>query len=153
MVARAINGNAAFELSRTEVDREGPSYTVETLEWMQERYKGNELVLILGQDALVDLPNWRGPERIVELAMLAVARRQAEAPTDAELERLLPGLAGRVTWIDMPEIGVSATGIREQVAAGGSIRYLVPESVREYIEQNRLYRRETAGGGAPRRVE
>jgi nicotinate-nucleotide adenylyltransferase len=140
MAGRTIDGNDAFELSRIEVDREGPTYTVETLTQLREQYEGCELVLILGQDALVDLPNWREPERIVALATLAVAHRGGAPLREADLDALVPGLAGRVTWISMPEIGVSATDIRERVAAGRSIRYLVPEGVRQYIEEHGLYR-------------
>jgi nicotinate-nucleotide adenylyltransferase len=140
MAGRNIDGNDAFELSRIEVDREGPTYTVETLTQLREQYEGCELVLILGQDALEDLPDWREPERIIELAALAVARRGGAPLREADLDALVPGLAGRVTWISMPEIGVRATDIRERVAAGRSIRYLVTEGVRQYIEEQGLYR-------------
>lgn len=140
MVELAIAGNSAFKRSRVEVDREGPSYTAETLAALAADARNAEHVLIMGQDALADLPNWREPERVVELATVAVARRVGRKVDGGELERRLPGLLEKLVWIDMDEMAVSATDIRRRVAEGRSIRYLVPDAVREYIEEEGLYR-------------
>lgn len=135
MVALAIEGNEAFELSRLEIERAGPSYSVDTLEALHERSPDDELVFIIGRDALLDLPNWHRPERLVELATLAVAPREGQDAVDAP-----PGLRARVEAIDMPRIDISATELRRRAAAGGSLRYLVPDAVEKYILEHGLYR-------------
>ena len=139
MVRLAIAGDPHFELSTLEVEREGPSYSDVTLEALKEERPGTELVFILGQDTLADLPNWQAPERVLELATLAVAGR-AGGGGSAASEALPGGLRGRVIWLDMPPLDVSATDIRERVRAGRSIEGLVPEAVREYIAAENLYR-------------
>lgn len=139
MVRLAIARQPPFELSTLEVEREGPSYSDVTLEALREKWPGAELVFILGRDALDDLPNWHAPERVLELATLAVAGRDAGGGS-APSEGLPGGLRGRVIWLDMPPVNVSATEIRERVRNGRSIEGLVPEAVREYIAAEDLYR-------------
>ena len=139
MVRLAIAGQPQFEISTLEVEREGPSYSDVTLEVLQEKRPGAELVFILGQDTLAGLPNWHAPERVLELARLAVAGR-AGGGGSAASEALPGGLRGRVIWLDMPPVNVSATDIRERVRAGHSIEGLVPEAVRDYIAAESLYR-------------
>ena len=140
MVERAIAEHPEFEVCRLEVDRPGPSYTVETLAELKELHHDSELVFVLGRDALEDLPNWREPERIIEMALLAVACRGAECLSGEALERLLPGLAARVVWVDMPRVDISATALRQRAAEGRSLRHMVPEGVETYIRKRRLYR-------------
>jgi nicotinate-nucleotide adenylyltransferase len=135
MVRRAVAGNDSFELVSDEAEREGPSYTVETLVMLQARYAGAHLWLLLGADALADLPHWREPARLVELARLAVARREE---LEGAQKTLWPGAV--VDWVEMPRIDVSATTVRQRVAAGRSVKYLVPEEVAEYIRERGLYR-------------
>lgn len=127
MVRLAIAGNPHFAADGREVGRAGPSYTIDTLREL--RAEGCEdLVLVLGSDALADLPNWREPGEIKRLARIAVAEKE-------------PGAAiGPFERVDMPLLGISSTGIRARVAAGKPIRYLVPEAVREFIEREGLYR-------------
>lgn len=131
MVRRAIEDNAAFEVSTLEVERPGPSYTADTLEALAREVPGAEVFLILGWDAYVDLPNWVRPERIRELATVTVAARNSGAV------RVEPP----AIRLEMPEIGISATDIRERVAAGRSIQYLVPDAVETYIREHGLYAR------------
>lgn len=133
MVALAIEGNEAFELSLLEIERAGPSFSVDTLEALHERSPGDELVFIIGRDALLDMPNWRRPERLVELATLAIAPREGQDAIDAPLR-------ARVEAIDMPRIDISATELRRRATEGRSLRYLVPDGVRQYILQHGLYR-------------
>jgi nicotinate-nucleotide adenylyltransferase len=102
---------------------------------LKDEWPTNELVLILGEDALADLPNWREPERIRELATLAVARR-GEGDGAGEVAPT----AGMI-WLAMPRIEVSASAIRERVRAGLPVRDLVPEAVAEYMEEHGLYRK------------
>ncbi len=141
MVQLALEGEEAFEIGTLEIEQAGPSYTVDTLEALRADRPDDELVFILGEDALRDLPNWHRPERILELAKLAVARRADVSPEALEgAGRQLPGLLERVVWLEMPLVEVSATGIRERVKDGLSIAEMVPPSVEEYIRQHRLYR-------------
>ena len=139
MVRLAIACHPHFELATLEVEREGPSYSDITLEVLKDERPDAELVFILGQDALADLPNWHAPERVLEQATLAVAGRAGAGGATAS-EALPGGLRGRVIWLDMPPINVSATDIRGRVRAGRSIEGLVPEAVREYIAAENLYR-------------
>ena len=139
MVRLAIAGHPHFDLATLEIEREGPSYSDVTLEALKEERPDAELVFILGQDALADLPNWHAPERVLELATLAVAGRAGDSGSAAS-EALPGGLRGRVIWLDMPPVDVSATDIRERVRAGRSIEGLVPDAVREYIAAESLYR-------------
>ena len=123
------------------MERDGPSYTVDTLEALRRQQgPGLELYFILGEDALHDLPNWKEPARIVSLAWLAVAPRPAESGrTRAGLEAAVPGLSERTVTLPMPTIDISSTALRERARAGLSLRYLVPLSVEEYIRRHGLY--------------
>jgi nicotinate-nucleotide adenylyltransferase len=138
MLRRAIADNPAFELSLLEVEREGPSYTVDTLQELISARPGSEVFLIIGEDSLLDLPHWKAPQRVVELATLAVAAR---GPDRVETGEMAGYVRERTVWLDMPLIDISATAVRERVRRGRSIRYLVPEAVRRYIGDNGLYRK------------
>ena len=135
MVRLAIADHPAFEASSVEIEREGPSYTFETLESLDAANPDAELFFIMGTDTLHDLPNWRSPERIVELSTFAVAARPGALRTEAA-----EGLPADIVTIQMPEIGISASEIRERAAAGQSFRYLVPAPVAEYMSNAALYR-------------
>ncbi len=141
MLRRALEGEAAFQVSMMELERPGPSYTADTLEARRDDRPEDELFFLLGEDALMDLPNWSRPQRILELARLAVARRADSSPEALEeAERRLLGLGERVIWLKMPAVAVSATEIRERVRGGQPIGNLVPATVEEYIRKQRLYR-------------
>ena len=141
MVRLAIAGRLGFELSLLEINRPGPSYTVDTIEEFRNKNgDGNELFFILGRDSLSQLPRWKEPSRLIELCRLvAVPRPGSKLPDLKELETLIPGLSSRLILLDKPEIDVSATQIRKRVAEGLSIRGLVPGPVAEYIKQHKLY--------------
>lgn len=139
MVELAIAGIPEFELSRLEIDRAGPSYSVETLSCLAAEEADSELYLLLGRDALEDLPNWREPGRLLKLATLGVATRGRKRLTSKELDDLLPGLSGSVVWVDMPHVDISATELRSRVADRMSLRGLVPASVEAYILEQKLY--------------
>lgn len=142
MVRLAITGNSAFSVSTMEIEREGPSYTVETLAAMRREVGVDcTLFFIVGGDALPDLLTWRDPERLLELAMLVVVSRpQAPTVNLAQLSRQLPGLVTRLTQVAGPQFAVSGTEIRQRVSQGLPIRYQVPEAVWHYITERRLYR-------------
>jgi nicotinate-nucleotide adenylyltransferase len=134
MTRLAVAGHNAFEVEDFEVVREGPSYTVETLEILREHLgSSTELFLVLGEDALADVPNWHKPERLVELATLAVANRRGVTMPELPFDR------GRVVTIVIPGIDISSTELRERASRGLSLRYQVPDAVRDYIQANNLY--------------
>jgi nicotinate-nucleotide adenylyltransferase len=139
MVEAAIAGNPAFEASRIELDRPGPSYTVDTLEALA--VSDPDLVLILSSEAYAGLPSWHEPRRVLELARLAIAPRDGYPDTGPELvARHYPGLEDRVVVLDGPRIRLSASELRTRAATGRSLRYLVPDAVADYIGDHGLYR-------------
>ena len=141
MVRLAIADKPYFKLSTVEIDRAGPSYTIDTIAELQDKLgAGEEPFFILGWDNLAELPKWREPSRLIKMCRLvAVPRPGYPRPDLNSLERAIPELSRRVTVMDKPEIDISASGIRERVARGLSIHHLVPEPVEKYIRQQGLY--------------
>jgi nicotinate-nucleotide adenylyltransferase len=140
MTRLAAADDERFSVSALEVEREGPSYTYETLEALAEQRGDRELVFVMGADAAVGLESWRAPERVVELASLAVARRAGVSDADvAEAMRSL-GCEGRATMLEMPQFGVSSSAVRERAKQGRPLRYLVPDAVAHFIEERGVYR-------------
>lgn len=138
MVELAIAGNPAFELSRVEVDRSGPSYTVDTVEALA---LDADVTVILSAETFHELPTWHEPERLFAAARVAVVPREGyPAPDRAWLAATFPGREDRVVYVTAPHFGLSSTAIRERVAAGRSIRYVVPDAVATYIAHHHLYR-------------
>jgi nicotinate-nucleotide adenylyltransferase len=142
MVRRAIAGNNYFKLSTLEAERPGDTYSVDTMEALYQLYgAATELFLIIGQDSLQTFPKWKAPARLIRFCRLVVMDRPEAPPLDvAALEQSVPGITHRIVPLHMPLVGISSTDIRERVAGGRSIRYLVPPQVEEYIELHRLYR-------------
>ncbi|NWF77309.1 MAG: nicotinate-nucleotide adenylyltransferase [Chloroflexi bacterium] len=147
MVRLAIASNPCFRLCTLEVERPGPSYTVDTLIALREQLgsKAN-LFFILGRDALAELPLWKEPQKLVQLCRLVVAPRpvlsEVEGPGSKDLrhlEKAIPGLRDKVVQLDMPVIGISSSEIRQRLAQGLPIRYLVPPEVEKYLTEQRLY--------------
>ncbi len=144
MVRLAIAGNASFELSRVDVDRPGPSYTGETMALLRARMLADgsetDLTLIMSTETLAGLPSWREPRRLVAESRVAVVPREGHAsPSRAWLEEQFPGLEDRFDMLEGPRLGISSTSIRERVATGRSIRYLVPDAVERHIADHHLY--------------
>lgn len=140
MTRLAAADDSRFSVSTLEVEREGPSYTYETLELLARERGDPELVFVIGADAAVGLESWRRPERVVELARLAVARRSGIAEADVAAVMRSLGAAGRATMLEMPQFGVSSSAVRERAAAGRPLRYLVPEAVARFVEEKGMYR-------------
>jgi nicotinate-nucleotide adenylyltransferase len=139
MVELAIADDERFSTSRIEIDREGPSYTTDTLEQLRAESPEDELFLILGGDQAAALGNWHEPERVLELATVAVFERMSWSRNAIVIKiGRLPG-AQRVRYLDMPLIQVSSSAIRRRVREGVPIRYLVPDKVVDYIATNELY--------------
>lgn len=142
MLRLAILPNLHFELSDVEVERSGPSYTIDTMVELRNRLGAQaDLFFILGCDALAQFAEWKEPSKLIQLCNLAVVPRANLAFSALEgLERHIPGITDRVSYVATPIIDISSSQIRERVARGLSIRYLVPDKVEEYIAQRRLYR-------------
>ncbi|MCS7087436.1 MAG: nicotinate-nucleotide adenylyltransferase [Thermoflexales bacterium] len=139
MTVLAVADHARFRVSTLDLDRPPPHYTVGLLEYLRATHPLDEFVFIMGADALVDLPRWHQPQHLLELTTLAVAARP-EVRVDFEaLERELPGLQARLHWIQAPLVDIASSALQRLSAEGRSLRYLVPESVRAYIEAHRLY--------------
>jgi nicotinate-nucleotide adenylyltransferase len=139
MVELAIADDEHFTTSRIEMDREGPSYTADTLEQMREESPEDELFLILGGDQAAALASWHEPEKVLERATLAVFERLSWGRNAIVIKigRLVG--ARDVRYLDMPLIQVSSSAIRRRVREGVPIRYLVPDKVVDYIATNELY--------------
>lgn len=141
MVYLAIADKAYLKMSAMEIERAGPSFTVDTITELQGQHGAeDEFFFILGWDSLAELPQWHEPSRLIKMCYLvAVPRPGYPAPDLSSLEADIPGLSQRVILLDTPQIDISASAIRNRVAQGLSIRHLVPEPVERYIEQHKLY--------------
>jgi nicotinate-nucleotide adenylyltransferase len=144
MVRLAIADEPDFQLSTTEVERPGPSYTVDTMAELSRQIGDQDrLYFILGWDNLNQLPQWHQPERLVKLCRLVPVRRVGFSPPDLDaLEKAIPGLSQSLVMLNTPQIEISSSEIRERVARGLPIHKLVPEPVERYIKEQGLYTKE-----------
>lgn len=136
----AVSGSDIVRVSDVEVLREGPSYAYRTLELLADELPGSQLTFVMGADVAAGLEGWRRPQRVVELARIAVARRPGIDSRSGEEALARLGAEETALEIEMPQIGVSSTMVRERVAAGRPIRWLVPEAVAGLIAERGLYR-------------
>lgn len=144
MVQLAIEGNPYFEVSSIEIEREGKSFTIDTLKELREIYSSSwEFWLIIGMDSLLEIKTWRKVDEIVKICNLAVYARPGYS-LDAnrkEIETLRRELGDiEIAFVPGPLIGISSTEIRQRIRANKSIRYLVPEAVQAYIQEHSLYK-------------
>ena len=144
MVELAIAGNDRFAVDRREIDRDGPSYTVDTLEDLSAYRVATgaspDLTLVLSAEAFLGLMTWREPRRVMQLARVVVAPRDGYPDAGPDfLAEHLPDLADRATFLDGPRLRLSASELRARAAAGRSLRYLVPDAVAAYIGDHALY--------------
>ena len=150
MTRLAIGGNDLFELTTLEVGRAGPSYTVDSVEELLRTYDDAALFLIMSADSLAQIDTWHEPDRLLSLLEWVVGPRPGTPlPDPAQLRQRFGAAADRIHLLEGPSLDVSATGIRRRVAAGRTIRYLVPQAVEELIVERGLYRRTRRRGGAP----
>ncbi len=135
----AVAGDDRFAVSDMELQREGPSFTVDTLKLLRTQAPQDELVLILGGDIAAGLTEWHEPEQVLELATVAIAERRGTSrdAVDGTLAELRGG--DRARFFAMPRIEISSTMLRRRVGAGQPIRYFVPDQVEEYIQRHGLY--------------
>jgi nicotinate-nucleotide adenylyltransferase len=141
MLKLAIGPNPHFKVSTIELERPSPSYSVDTVSALRDELGADvELYFIVGFDALAELPIWKEPSRLLDLCHIVAVRRPGYAELDwRSLEQAIPGISSRVVVVDVSQIDISSTHIRERVAEGLSISHLVPEAVEGYILKNRLY--------------
>jgi nicotinate-nucleotide adenylyltransferase len=149
MLEFAIAGTPSLSVNRLELQREGTTFTVDTLERLRAEDPSRELFFLIGGDSLNDLPGWRNPSRILELATIVAVNRGDRPFPDPQplIDAVGTERASRVERITIPGIDLSSTDIRRRVREGRSIRFMVPRAVEEYIRQKRLYR-PTAEGPA-----
>lgn len=142
MVHLAIADNPAFAVTRVDVDRPGPHYTLDMVRLLRNEWgtSAEETFFIMGADSLANLSTWHQPARLIELCRLTVVTRPGYRPDLAKLEEVLPGLSRRVDWVEMPVLGISSSDLQRRVHEGRSIRYQVPAAVAQYVAEHRLYR-------------
>jgi nicotinate-nucleotide adenylyltransferase len=145
MILRAVAGEALFECSDFDLTREGPTYSIQTIEHFAELLgPESSLCWIIGEDALAELVTWRQAERLLDRCSVLTASRPGFSGVDEarlgsvfsgdQIERLKAGV------VETPRIDISSTNIRARVGDGRSIRFLVPDAVWEYIDEHHLYR-------------
>lgn len=147
MIERAIHDNPAFDISTLELERQGPSYTVDTLRVLRRTWPDHQLYFITGTDALREIFSWREAKEILMMTEFIGAERPGFDATDflLEVQQEHPEIRGRIHCLEVPALAISSTDIRGRVKQGQPIRYLLPESVRHYIQQYGLYDSEANG--------
>jgi nicotinate-nucleotide adenylyltransferase len=140
MVEIITAGDAHFELSRADLDREPPHYAVGTLDWLRERYPGEHLAYLMGSDSLRDLPTWHTPQAFVEACdLIGVMRRKGAEGELNHLSKVIPGVLDKLQFLEVPLIEISGSEIRRRVKAREPHRYFLIPQVANYIELHQLY--------------
>lgn len=142
MVSLAVNSNPAFEASRMEIDREGLSYTIDTVDEVNCIYAGQaRIYFITGPENVSRIKEWKEAERLLRACEFITTRRAGYCPgnLDEQVQRLRSEYSAKVHIVDTPLIEISSTEIRRRVKSGQSVRYYVPDDVEKYIIENRLY--------------
>jgi nicotinate-nucleotide adenylyltransferase len=138
MTVIATASNPRFRVSRVEVDREGPTYTIDTLRMLGEENPDAELYFITGADAMLEIFEWKESEEVLTLAHFIAATRPGYDL--ARFEKAAPTRHPNVSLMNIPALAISSTDVRARVGEGRPIRYLVPEGVKSYVEKAGLYR-------------
>lgn len=141
LLEAALSTNNAFELSRVDIDRPPPHYAYETLQILREIYSTYDLVYLIGGDSLRDFPAWKKPDQILSACdTIGVMVRPGEMIDMDALDRKIPGIRSKVSWIDAPLIEISASAIRERIKLGEPVKYYLPAGVFELIQEFGLYK-------------
>lgn len=140
MLARALPDDPGYVISRVDLDRPGPHYTVDMIRTIQDQHPDADLYFIMGADGLRDLPTWSRPDELIEACTLAVMQRPNIAVHAHMHDQVIPGLSEHVVFIDAPLIGIASSDIARWIAEGRTVRYLMPPAVLAYIEDHGLYR-------------
>ncbi len=141
MLEAAIADNPAFELSRVEVDRPGPHFTVDTMHLLKKEFPEDTLIYLMGGDSLHDLPTiWHKPDEFIAACdVLGVMRRPQDQIDLESLEAEIPGISAKVEFMNAPLLEIAARQIRRRVAEGHPYRYYLPEAVFQIIQEKKLY--------------
>jgi nicotinate-nucleotide adenylyltransferase len=150
MARIAVAGHPAFVVSEIEATRPGPHYSVETLELVHLEHPDDELFFLIGGDSLNDLPNWRDPVRIAQLATIVVVNRAGIVRIDPKQSPSFGPGSCEIVPVTIPSIGIASTDLRRRMSEGKSIRYMVPRGVEAYIEAQALYREGNANAVSDR---
>lgn len=140
LVRAAVADNPAFRLSRVDLDRPAPQYTVDTLRLLGQEFPGSEFFFLMGEDSLRDLARWRDPLEVIRLTWLAVSQRPGTEADLSELESQVPGVSARVCWITAPQLEIASSDIQRRIREGRSVRYMLPPGVSAIIDREKLYR-------------
>lgn len=145
MLDSVLSDNPHFEISRVDIDRPGPHFTIDTIRILQEQNPDAELFFIMGGDVFRDLPNWERPQELFATAKLAVAVMRRPGVDGSDLranmhEKIIPDLENHTIMLTSPLIEFSSTDIVDRLMRGKSVRYMVPQPVLEYIEEHKLYK-------------
>ncbi len=143
MTVMAVNSNPNFEVSNIEISRNGYTYTLDTVKQLLDYYSDNvELLFITGADAILEVETWYKVEELLKLCSFVAVTRPGydKSKLEQKLEYLESKYNSRLYSIDVPGLNISSTDIRKRVKEGRSIKYLVPESIEQYIYKNKLYK-------------
>ena len=141
MLQELIANNPLFEISRLEIDRPGPHYTVDTIRLLAKQQPSAEIFFLIGGDSLRDLPAWRfSSDLVAAVSKIGVMRRPGDFTDLTPLEKTLPGISEKIVFIDTLLQSISSRELRRRIAAGETYRYYLPPSVYNYIEKNNIYR-------------
>jgi nicotinate-nucleotide adenylyltransferase len=142
MIQAAIAHDSRFQLSRVDIHRPGPHYSVDTVKFLQEQYPSADLFFLMGGDSLRDLPTWYHPVEFVKACYgIGVMHRPDEEIDLSELEQVIPGITEKVTFIKAPLLEIASSELRNRIRAGQPYHYYLPDEVSEIIDQRGLYRK------------
>ncbi len=140
MLELTLTGEPSFELSTVEINRPGPHYALDTVRLLADQNPGRDLVYLMGEDALRDLPAWHRPaDFLAAVHALGVMHRPGARADLAALEAVLPGIRAKVRFVNAPQVEIAASDIRQRIAAGRPFRHFLVPGVYDYIRQHRLY--------------
>jgi nicotinate-nucleotide adenylyltransferase len=139
MVTCAIASNPAFILSRVDLDRPGPHYSVDMVARLRRELDPGEVYLIVGMDSLMDLPTWHEAERLMGLCYIVGVNRPGYTYDLAPLEKAVPGISRHIQVLEAPQLEISSHELQDRIRRGLPIKYQVPEAVEDYIRQHKLY--------------
>ncbi|MDW7668196.1 MAG: nicotinate-nucleotide adenylyltransferase [Bacillota bacterium] len=141
MTQFATMTNSSFDVSNIEVEKDGIAYTVDTIKELKNKYKDTKLYFITGTDAVLDLPNWKDPEEILNLCTFISVNRPGYVTDtlDDKLNKLMEKYKGEILSIKAPQLKISSTDIRNRIQEGRPTKYLLPENVEQYILKKGLY--------------
>ena len=140
MLTLAVAGNAGFEISNVDILRKPPHYAVDTIKLLKEQYLGDQLILLMGSDSLMDLPLWYQPRELIHVSDgLGIMGRPGVTINLDWLEEQIPGICQKLLYLSTPYVEISSSDIRQRITSGKPYRYFVPPAVYDHIEQHRLY--------------